>query len=81
MAIVNNIDQKVRENTDFRQVLETGANTQVVIMSIPQNGEIGEEVHADNDQVLHLVEGLGKVVPAKSCGTAKSPPAGGAFLG
>ncbi|HBL52173.1 MAG: hypothetical protein A3D24_00440 [Candidatus Blackburnbacteria bacterium RIFCSPHIGHO2_02_FULL_39_13] len=62
MAIVNNIDQKVRENTDFRQVLETGANTQVVIMSIPQNGEIGEEVHADNDQVLHLVEGLGKVV-------------------
>ncbi len=60
--LIKNIKQQAKENTYFRHVLETGANTQVVIMSIPIGGEIGEEVHNDNDQVLYLVEGVGKVV-------------------
>lgn len=60
--MIKNIKQQAKENTYFRHVLETGANTQVVIMSIPIGGEIGEEVHNDNDQVLYLVEGVGKVV-------------------
>ncbi len=42
--------------------METGTHTQVVIMSIPAGGEIGEETHKDNDQVLYLVEGEGEVV-------------------
>jgi len=53
---------KAKANTFFRQVLETGKHTQVVIMSIPPGGEIGEETHTDNDQVLILVEGEGKVI-------------------
>jgi mannose-6-phosphate isomerase-like protein (cupin superfamily) len=31
-------------------------------MSIPPGGEIGEEVHSGNDQVLYLAEGTGQVV-------------------
>jgi mannose-6-phosphate isomerase-like protein (cupin superfamily) len=31
-------------------------------MSIPPGGDIGEETHADTDQVLYLVNGEGKVV-------------------
>jgi len=31
-------------------------------MSIPANSEIGSETHNENDQVLFLVEGEGKVV-------------------
>jgi mannose-6-phosphate isomerase-like protein (cupin superfamily) len=31
-------------------------------MSIPPGGEIGLEAHPDNDQVLYLVGGAGKVV-------------------
>lgn len=60
--MIKNIKEKALENTYFRQVLETGKNTQVVIMSIPKGGEIGSETHPENDQVLYLVEGQGRVV-------------------
>jgi mannose-6-phosphate isomerase-like protein (cupin superfamily) len=59
---VVDILQKAKDNEYFRQVVETGPHTQVVIMSIPPGGEIGEETHADNDQVLYLVEGIGRVM-------------------
>jgi mannose-6-phosphate isomerase-like protein (cupin superfamily) len=45
---------------DFRRVLWTGKNTQLVIMTIPPGGEIGEEVHEDTDQILTFVSGTGK---------------------
>jgi mannose-6-phosphate isomerase-like protein (cupin superfamily) len=59
---IDNIEQKAKDNTYFREVLETGKNTQVVVMSIPPNTDIGMEIHSDNDQVLYLVEGEGKVI-------------------
>ncbi|MFH1186944.1 MAG: cupin domain-containing protein [Candidatus Levyibacteriota bacterium] len=59
---VDNIEQKAKDNTYFRQVLETGQHTQVVIMSIPPNTDIGMEIHTDNDQILYLVDGEGKVI-------------------
>ncbi len=59
---IKGIDVQAKQNEFFRHVLATGKNTQVVIMSIPPNGEIGEEVHEQNDQVLYLVEGAGRVV-------------------
>lgn len=59
---INDILNQSKDNEFFRHVLATGKNTQVVIMSIPPGGEIGEEVHPDNDQVLYLVEGAGQVV-------------------
>ena len=49
-------------NGDFRRVLFTGKHTQLVIMTIPPGGEIGEEVHDENDQILSFVSGLGKAV-------------------
>lgn len=57
-----NTQQQVVDNTYFRRVLDTGKFTQVVIMSIPPGGEIGEEVHEDTDQVLYLVRGHGEVI-------------------
>ncbi len=60
--MINDIVSKAKANTDFRQVLENGTHTQIVIMSIPVGGDIGEEIHTDNDQVLFLVEGEGKVI-------------------
>lgn len=59
---VTDIVAKAKANTYFRQVLENGQHTQIVIMSIPPQGEIGSETHPDNDQVLFLVEGEGKVI-------------------
>ncbi len=49
-------------SADFRRVLWTGEHSQLVIMTIPPGGEIGEETHDENDQILSFVSGLGKAV-------------------
>ncbi|GIJ80782.1 cupin domain-containing protein [Micromonospora phaseoli] len=48
------------KSPDFRRVLWTGDHTQLVIMTIPPDGEIGEEVHEDIDQILTFVSGVGE---------------------
>src|SRR4028118_1452881 len=50
------------QSADFRRVLWTGEHTQLVIMTIPPDGEIGEEVHEDTDQILSFVSGIGRAV-------------------
>ena len=62
MNHIKNIENQAIQNQYFRQVLATGKNVQVVIMSIPPGGKIGEETHTDNDQTLYLVEGDGLAV-------------------
>lgn len=61
-GLIKGINQKAQENTFFRQVLENGKHTQIVVMSIPPGGEIGEEVHSDNDQILYFVAGDGEAI-------------------
>lgn len=61
-SVVTDIVGQVQSNEFFRHVLVSGKNTQVVVMSLKPAEEIGEETHADNDQVLLCVEGAGKVV-------------------
>lgn len=48
-----------RENDEFRKVLWTGEKTQLVLMAIPEGGEIGGEVHEGHDQLLYFVAGSG----------------------
>ncbi|MEQ4303864.1 cupin domain-containing protein [Plantactinospora sp. B6F1] len=48
------------QSPDFRRVLWTGKHSQLVIMTIPPGGEIGEEVHDDIDQILTFVSGTGE---------------------
>ena len=50
---------EVRSNENFRKVLATTGHTQLVVMTIPPGGEIGEEVHKGIDQVLIAVSGDG----------------------
>src|SRR5690606_12546332 len=45
------------QSADFRRGLWTGKHTQLVIMTIPPGGEIGEEVHEGIDQILSFVSG------------------------
>jgi len=63
-AMAFNIDivAAAKANTYFRQVLSTGPNAQVVVMTIPPGGEIGEEVHERVDQILAFVEGEGVAI-------------------
>jgi len=48
-------------NVDFRHVLYTARNMQLVLMAIPPGEEIGEEVHEDRDQFFRIEQGGGEV--------------------
>ncbi|WP_029431911.1 cupin domain-containing protein [Blastococcus sp. URHD0036] len=61
MAVIHyTIATEAEKYADFRRVLWTGEKTQLVIMTIPPGGEIGEEVHEDIDQILTFVSGTGE---------------------
>ena len=62
MTFLEDIQTLARANAWFREVVATGPHAQVVLMSIPAGGEIGEEVHEDVDRVLVFVEGAGAAV-------------------
>ena len=51
-----------KANTYFREVVATGPHSQVVVMSIPPGGDIGEEDHDDVDQTLVFVQGEGQAI-------------------
>jgi len=50
------------ENNDFRRVVKTTDRSQLVLMCVPAGGEIGEETHPENDQILSFVGGSGHAV-------------------
>lgn len=56
------IKKITKDNTNFRTVLHTGEHSQIVAMSIPVGGDIGEEVHETTDQMLFFVEGEGEAI-------------------
>ena len=58
---VDNIERATVENEDFRRVLYTGHNLQLVLMTLPRGCDIGEEVHPDRDQFFRIEEGSGVV--------------------
>ncbi len=62
MAFNVDIAAEAMANGDFRKVLSTGRHAQVVVMSIPVGGDIGEEVHEEVDQVLAFVDGEGRAI-------------------
>ena len=62
MAFNEDIIERAIRNTWFREVVATGPHAQVVVMSIPPGGEIGEEVHETVDQVLTFVSGTGTAI-------------------
>ncbi len=57
-----NIEKAVLKNTNFRKVLYTGEHSQLVVMSIAPNSEIGLETHKGTDQFFRFEKGTGKVL-------------------
>lgn len=47
---------------DYRREVVTGANSQVVLMTVQPGDEIGAEVHEDHDQLLAFVDGEGRAI-------------------
>jgi mannose-6-phosphate isomerase-like protein (cupin superfamily) len=59
---VVNIACAAEQNTFYRRTLWTGCDLQLTLMCIPPCGEIGLEIHPENDQFLRLEEGQGVVM-------------------
>lgn len=57
-----NIEKLTLENNNFRQVIYTARYSQLVLMSLRPNEEIGMEVHEDTDQFFRFEKGTGRVV-------------------
>jgi len=57
----DNIERVTLANEDFRQVLYTARNIQLVVMALPPGCDIGEEVHEDRDQFFRIEEGEGEI--------------------
>ena len=57
-----NIEKDTIHNKNFRKVLYTSKHSQLVLMSLKPNEEIGMEVHPDNDQFFRFEKGIGKVI-------------------
>jgi len=56
-----NIERATLDNTDYRRVLYTAKNSQLVLMSIEPGDEIGEETH-HLDQFIRFEAGVAKVM-------------------
>ena len=56
------IRKLAKSNTDFRRVVATGLHAQVVLMCLQPGDDIGEEVHADTDQLFQVIKGKGEAM-------------------
>jgi mannose-6-phosphate isomerase-like protein (cupin superfamily) len=54
-----NIEHDTLENSNFRRVLYTAKHSQLVLMSLQPQEEIGLETHPENDQFLRFEGGKG----------------------
>ncbi len=57
-----NIEQLTLANANFRQVLYTAKNSQLVLMSLQAGEEIGEEIHKESDQFFRFEAGHGQAI-------------------
>ncbi len=60
-GFVQNIESITARNEDFRQVLYTAQNCQLVVIALKPNEEIGMEVHK-LDQFFRVEEGAGEAI-------------------
>ncbi|MDP3899645.1 MAG: cupin domain-containing protein [bacterium] len=60
-GFVTNIEKETLENNNFRKVLYTAKNSQLVVMSIAPGDDIGVETHT-LDQFIRVEQGSAKAV-------------------
>ena len=58
---ITNIEKETLENNNFRKVLYTAKNSQLVVMSIAVGDDIGSEMH-ELDQFIRIEQGNAKAV-------------------
>ena len=58
---ITNIEEATLQNTDYRRVLYTAKNSQLVLMNLQPGEEIGMEVH-HLDQFIRIEQGTAKAI-------------------
>lgn len=61
MNLAFDIIQETEENNQFRKIIYTDQNTQLVLMSIPIQEDIGQEIH-EATQIINIVSGEGLAI-------------------
>lgn len=61
-GFVTNIERDTLANDDYRRVLYTGPNTQLVLMTLQPGDKIGQETHEEHDQFIRVEAGTGVVL-------------------
>ena len=61
-GFVQNIEDLTVKNEEFRRVIYTAKNCQLVVMALKPKEEIGAEVHKKVDQFFRVEEGSGEAV-------------------
>ncbi|MDD2665485.1 MAG: cupin domain-containing protein [Methanocellales archaeon] len=61
-GFTTNIEKDTLKNENFRKVLYTSKHSQLVLMSLKPNEDIGMEVHWENDQFFRFEKGQGKCI-------------------
>ncbi len=61
-GFVTNIEEDTLGNDNFRKVIFTAPHSQLVLMSLLPNEEIGMEMHDNVDQFFRIEKGSGKVI-------------------
>jgi mannose-6-phosphate isomerase-like protein (cupin superfamily) len=59
---VLDLERETISNTDFRRVIFTGHDLQLVLMTIAPGEELGAEIHPEHDQFIRVESGVGHVV-------------------
>src|ERR1039458_5756895 len=58
----DNIKKLANKNLVFRKAICKGTFSELVVMSIPAWGELGEEKHEKADEILFIVDGKGQLI-------------------
>ena len=61
-GFIDNIEELTINNSNFRKVLFTAPNSQLVVMNLKPGENIGMEVHSDIDQFIRVESGEGKAI-------------------
>ena len=61
-GFIDNIEKLTINNSNFRKVLFTAPNSQLVVMNLKPGENIGMEVHSDVDQFIRVESGEGKAI-------------------
>lgn len=59
---LGDVISQAKNNTNFRTVIFTGAQSQLVVMDIKPGEDVGEEIHEHVEQTLFFLSGSGKAV-------------------